>query len=120
MLINFKEAKQLVKIAEVIDILGIQINRRTGPQLRGKCPFHQSGNPKSISLAIHTVRNAWFCHMCKIGGDQFDLYAKTRHTTVYEAAIELCRRCAGRVPELPSSKEHRRGTVIGGSNNGEN
>jgi hypothetical protein len=103
-----------VPITAVLGLLGWQHRSRSGEQLRGPCPIHQSTSPKSRSFAVNIRRNIWYCHApaCKSGGNQLDLWAAATGLTEdpYQAALDLCEKLGLEVPYIEQPEQKRRRT----------
>lgn len=91
-LIDFEKLRGEVSIGQVLDLLDWRPVARSGPQLRGPCPIHQSQSERSRSFAVHTEKNAFCCQACGAQGNQLDLAAAAFELPLYAAARELCRR----------------------------
>ena len=103
--IDFAEAKRLVSIREVLELLNWKETSRRGPQLRGPCPVHKSTNEKSRSFSVNLERNAFQCFgkKCEAKGNQLDLYAAVTGLQIYDSTTQLFEKL-GR--ELPRLKRH--------------
>lgn len=90
-MLDFKVLNRQLSALAVIRSLGLEADTCTRHKWRGRCPFHQSGNLRSRSLAVDLQLRAWYCHRCKVGGDLIDLWAGVRGIGLYRAAEELLR-----------------------------
>ncbi len=95
--IDFRQARQEIRLAEVLTLLDYRLRQRCGEQLRGPCPVHGSHSPTSRCFAAHLGRNVWHCFRCGAGGNALDLWAALTKQGIYEAVLDLYRRL-GRTP----------------------
>lgn len=96
--IDFAAVRALVPIAKVLELLHWQPASRTGAQVRGRCPLHESESPRSRSFSVSLDTHRYRCFKCRSAGGQLELWAAHRRITVYEAALELCERLGIEVP----------------------
>lgn len=104
--VDFAVVKAAVPLSEVLRLLGWSPTYKQGKRCRGWCPLHSSDPHGSRIFA--TNGDQWYCHKCKTGGDQLELYARVRGLTLYGAAIELCKRVCLPVPWLRGDAFHFR------------
>jgi len=95
--IDFRQARQEIRLAEVLALLNYQPRQRQGEQLRGPCPVHRSQSATTRCFAAHLGRNVWHCFRCGAGGNALDLWAALTRQEIYEAVLDLYRRL-GRTP----------------------
>jgi DNA primase len=95
--IDFRQARQEVRLAEVLALLDYRPCRRAGEQWRGPCPVHGSTSATSRCFAAHLGENVWHCFRCGTGGNALDLWAAATKQAIYPAVLELYRRL-GRTP----------------------
>ena len=90
---------RLVKdAAQIVDIIGEHVAlKRTGANLKGRCPFHAEKTP---SFIVNPDRQSFHCFGCGEGGDVFTFLMKYHQLTFPEALQELARRYH---IELPAS-----------------
>src|SRR5262245_65369468 len=96
--IDFRQARQEVRLAEVLALLDYRPRRRAGAQLRGPCPVHKSTSATSRCFSAHLGKNVWHCFRCGAGGNALDLWAALTNQGIYEAVLELYRRLGRRPP----------------------
>jgi DNA primase len=97
--IDFEQMKHLIPMRDVLRLLGwVPLTSEAG-QGRGRCPIHNSTNPRSRSFA--TKDDGWYCHSCKLGGDQFTLWATCQRLPIYQAVMDLCRELGRSVAYRP-------------------
>ena len=87
-LIDYREVRRNVPLRRVLEILGFTRLREVRGTFRGYCPLGCAFRPNSATFDFG--RNIWFCHRCKAGGNQLDLFMRVRELTLYEAAVCLC------------------------------
>ena len=101
--IDYRAARALLPLVDVLGLLGFVPRRRHGQQLRGPCPVHRSRSATSRSFAAHRGENAWHCFGCGVGGNALDLWVAVTHQELYAAVLDLCQRLGRDVPCLESS-----------------
>jgi len=84
--VDFKAIKAAVTIGQVIDHYGIKL-KRTGRELRGRCPIHQGDGTESFHA--NTEKNAFHCFSCQAKGNVLDLVAAMEKCNVREAARRI-------------------------------
>jgi DNA primase len=99
--IDYRVARQRLRLAAVLDLLGFEARQRRGDQVRGRCPVHGSRTATSRSFAAHLGRNVWYCFTCGAGGNALDLWATVTRQELHAAVLDLCRRLGCDVPWLP-------------------
>src|ERR1043166_8561253 len=70
--VDFKAIKQSVTISQVLDRYGVKL-KRTGKELRGRCPIHQGEGAESFHA--NTEKNAFHCFSCQAKGNVLDFVA---------------------------------------------
>jgi DNA primase len=95
--IDFRQARQEIRLAEVLALLDYRPRRRGGGQLRGPCPVHGSTSATSRCFSAHLGKGIWHCFRCGAGGNALDLWAAATKQAIYPAVLELYRRL-GRTP----------------------
>jgi DNA primase len=95
--IAFRQARQEIRLAEVLTLLGYPPRQRGGEQPRGPCPVHGSKSATSRCFAAHLGRDLWHCFRCGAGGNALDLWAAVTKQEIYEAVLDLYQRL-GRTP----------------------
>ena len=106
--IDYRAARTLLPLADVLALLEFVPRRRLGPQLRGPCPVHASRSPTSRCFAAHLGKNAWQCFRCGAGGNALDLWAAVTRQPLHAAVVDLCQRLGRDVPWLPTARAARR------------
>ena len=105
--IDYRAARALLPLADVLTLLGFVPQRRWGVQLRGPCPVHGSRSATSRSFAAHLGKNAWHCFRCGAGGKALDLWAAVTRQPLHAAVLELCERLGRDVPWLAAAARPR-------------
>lgn len=83
MFLNFEEIKAANPISEVVERLGLNMNK-SGASLRGKCPVCESDGDRN--LVVTPDKGVYFCFSDGKGGDQLQLISHLRGCSVKEAA----------------------------------
>lgn len=99
-LIDFDALRQQVRMADVLQLVGVKITTLRADGARCPCPLHGSG-PGSRSLSVELRKGMWRCVKCGQGGNLLDFYACVRQLPLYEAAIELAGRLGVELPTKP-------------------
>jgi DNA primase len=106
--IDYRRARAVLPIAEVLALTGYTPRWRRGPQLRGPCPVHGSRSATSRVFAVHLGKNLYHCFRCGSGGNALDLWAALRRLPLHAAVIDLCQRLDQPVPLLEQAKPKQR------------
>jgi transposase-like protein len=96
--VDFDVLRREVTMQQVLNELGFQAIHCDDDQLRGPCPVHGSSSKHSRVFSVNLSEGRYYCHKCKSHGNQLELYAVARNTTVYQAAVDLCRALGRDVP----------------------
>jgi DNA primase len=99
--IDYREARQRVRLSEVLELLDFAATERSVGQVRGPCPVHRSRTPGSRSFAAHLGKGVWKCFGCGSGGNVLDLWAAVTGQPLHAAVIDLYGRLGREVPWLP-------------------
>src|SRR5690349_9153350 len=84
--VDFKAIKAAVGIEQVLDRYGAKL-KRTGKELRGRCPIHQGDGTNSFH--VNTDKNAFHCFSCQAKGNVLDFVAAMEKCSVRDAALRL-------------------------------
>jgi len=103
-LIDFKAVRMRIPIAKVLSILNYVPTSISQKSYYGRCPLGRC-HPRDKRFtrrcaSFDAELDVWYCHSCKEGGNQLELYADVKDLTLYEAAIELCLLCEIEIPVL--------------------
>jgi putative transposase len=104
--IDFDAVRAAVTIAAVLQLLGVTAARPQRAQQRGPCPLHGSTSGTSRCFSANLKANNFHCFKCGRGGNALDLWAQANQLTIYDAAIDLCRRLNVPLPTLAPNR-HR-------------
>lgn len=84
--IDFAELKEKVSIEQVLDMLGIELNKK-GHQLRGCCPIHDGDDDRQF--VVTPSKGLWYCFGGCHGGDMIKLVSKIENCPQKDAAIKI-------------------------------
>ena len=104
--VDFREARHIVSMAEVLALIGFAAGRTSGNQLRGPCPLHGSDD-RSLVFSANLAKHTFQCFKCRAAGNQLDLWARVTNCSLYDAALDLCRRLNRDIPWLRTGTEKR-------------
>jgi len=90
--IDYAKVRAAVSMTQVLEAVDFHATTSSGAQQRGPCPIHRSENTASRSFSVNTHKGAFRCFGCGKKGNQLDLYAAVNGLTLYDAAVELCKR----------------------------
>lgn len=96
--VDFNIVLSLVPMAKVLELAGFAARGASADQLHGPCPVHPSKSARSRSFSVNLAKGVCKCHKCGFCGNQIQLWARLNDTTVYQAAIDLCRHAGVQVP----------------------
>jgi DNA primase len=96
--IDFREARARVRIAEVLELMGLPARRVLGSTVRGPCPLHRSRSPTSRVFSVHLDKNVYHCFRCGAGGNALDLWAVWTGQPLHAAVVDLYQRLGRAVP----------------------
>jgi DNA primase len=85
--VDFKAIKAAVTIQAALDRYQINWLRKSGDELRGRCPIHQGEGPNAFH--VHLIKNAFNCFSCKARGNVLDFVAAMEKCSVRDAAMKL-------------------------------
>jgi DNA primase len=84
--VDFKTIKQTVTLEQVLGRYGIKL-KRTGKELRGRCPIHQGEGTDSFHA--NTEKNAFHCFSCQAKGNVLDFVAAMEKCSIRDAGLKL-------------------------------
>ena len=99
--IDYREARQRVRLSEVLGLLDFEPTARAVDKVRGPCPVHRSRTAGSRSFAAHLGKGVWKCFSCGSGGNVLDLWSAVTGQPLHAAVIDLYGRLGREVPWLP-------------------
>ncbi|MGH9828965.1 MAG: CHC2 zinc finger domain-containing protein, partial [Blastocatellia bacterium] len=85
--VDFRLIKDAVSMQMVLDQYNINWLRRSGDELRGRCPIHKGEGDRTFH--VNLVKGAFNCLSCKAHGNILDLVAALENCTVRDAALKL-------------------------------
>src|SRR5262245_60154628 len=96
--IDFDRVRREILMEPVLNLLGFRPRNRSGERWTGRCPLHESRWRRSRSFSVNVARGRYYCQECRSHGNQLELWAAATKQSVYQAAIDLCRRLGREVP----------------------
>jgi len=102
-LLDLRQARADIRLAEVLTLLGFSARARRGVQVRGPCPLHGSRSRSSRSFSAHLGKNVWHCFRCEASGNALDLWVQATGQPLYPAVLELYRRLGRVIPWRPAA-----------------
>jgi putative transposase len=98
--IDFAAVRAAITIAQVLALLGFRARSDYHGQQRGGCPLHGSTHGTSRCFSVNTNEQKYHCFKCGRSGNALDLWAAANRLSIYDAAIDLCRRLNVPLPTL--------------------
>lgn len=86
--VDFKLVKEAVTMEMVLEHYQINWLRKTGDNLRGKCPIHEAAEGER-AFHVSLAKNVFNCFSCKAKGNVLDFVAAKEEVSVREAALKL-------------------------------
>jgi DNA primase len=105
--IDFRLARQGVRITEVLELIGLAPWRVLGEQARGPCPLHGSRGARSRVFAVHLGKQVYHCFACGAGGNALDLWAAWTRQDLHAATVDLYQRLGREIPWLSCKSSTR-------------
>ncbi len=102
--IDYRRAREQLRLAEVLQLIGYEPRWRQGQQGRGPCPLHGSRSSGSRVFCVHLGKNLFHCFRCGAGGNALDLWAALQRLPLHAAVLDLCRRLHEPVPWVVDAK----------------
>lgn len=102
--LDYRALRAQIPIQAVLELMNYVPLRIRGDQWRGPCPLHgdSAQNLSESCFAVNVRKHVFFCHRCRRGGNQLDLWAAATQLPLYQAALDLCQRLRLDPPLLPS------------------
>jgi len=100
--IDYAKVREMVSLEQVLSLIQYRFLVKTKWRSYGQCPLKCSTGSRRGSFYL--AKNLWFCHACKRGGNQLDLYAAYTQQELYYATVQLCNRL-GIIPPLGTGPE---------------
>jgi DNA primase len=99
--IDYRQLRQQVSMAQVLDLLRFKATSRRGTQLRGPCPIPGCPSASRRSFSVNLTRQVYRCFACGSHGNPLDLWAAARHLPLHVAALDLSQAVNLIPPRLP-------------------
>ncbi len=97
--VDFERIRAVVTMEPVLNLLGFEPTSRSGSQWYGSCPLPDCGaGRRRRSFSVNVARGRYCCHRCGRHGNPLELWAAATQQSVYQAAIDLCRRLGCEIP----------------------
>jgi putative transposase len=109
--IDFSAVRSAITMTGVLGLLGFQPLTTHGAQQRGPCPLHGSTSGTSRCFSVNLTDQIFHCFRCGRSGNALELWAKATQQSIYDAALDLCRRLA--IP-LPTRNREEEPVALGG------
>ena len=84
--VDFKAIKQTVRISQILDHYGLKL-KKSGKELRGKCPIHQGEG--SDTLHVNIDKNVFHCFSCGAKGNILDFVCAMENCSLRDAGRKL-------------------------------
>jgi putative transposase len=115
--IDFAAVRAAITIGQVLTLLGFMPRSDYAGQQRGACPLHGSNHGTARCFSVNTNAHTFHCFKCGRSGNALELWAVANRLSIYEAAIDLCRRLNIQLPTLaPPIANREEETVALGPN----
>ncbi len=86
--VDFAEVRRVVTMAMLVDHYGIDWLRKTGDELRGRCPIHaQAKGERAFHISLE--KNVFNCFSCGAKGSQIDFCMAMEGISVRAAALKM-------------------------------
>ena len=85
--VDFKSVKSAVSMQMLLDHYQIHWLKKSGEELRGRCPIHQGEGQQSFHVSL--TKNAFHCFSCKARGNVLDFVGAMEKCSVREAAAKI-------------------------------
>ena len=69
--VDFQVVKRAVSLQAVLDHYGVNWLRKSGDELRGRCPIHKGEGQRTLS--VNLAKNAFRCYSCRKSAGQTTL-----------------------------------------------
>jgi DNA primase len=96
--VDFNRVRTEITMEQVLSLLGFQPVSRLRVQWYGSCPLHEPKPGRRRSFSVNVVNGRYYCHRCHSHGNQLELWAVATKQSLYQAAIDLCRRLGRDIP----------------------
>ena len=97
--VDFERIRAMVRMEQVLNLLGFEPLSRSGRQWYGRCPLPGCGaDRRRRSFSVNVASGRYYCHRCGRHGNPLELWAAATQQSVYQAGIDLCRRLGCEIP----------------------
>jgi len=96
-----EQIKYQLSITSVLNSLGYSIGAIRNGRGKIKCPLH---NDKHPSLIIYINNNSWWCPVCNVGGNQFNMWMQFRNCNFKTALHDLAELAGIKITKTISQK----------------
>jgi hypothetical protein len=97
--VDFERIRGVVTREPVLNLLGFEPTSRSGTQWYGRCPLQDCGTDRPRrSFWVNVASGRYGCHRCRSHGNPLELWAAATQQSMYQAAIDLCRRLDCEIP----------------------
>ncbi len=88
---ELERLKSEISLVRLVETKGVEL-RKHGPDLIGRCPFHDDRDP---SFVVSAAKNLWCCHgACQVGGSVVDFVMRAEGVS-FRHAVDLLREGVG-------------------------
>lgn len=94
--LDYGKVREQISLEQVLTLIGYTLLVKTKWRSYGRCPLHCCVASRAASFYLS--KNLWYCHRCKRGGNQLDLYVIKSGMDVFPAALDLCNRMRVKPP----------------------
>ena len=97
--VDFEVLRREIALAQVLNLLQWEPNSRNETQQYGPCPLRdcKTGRDQRC-FSVNLRLSRFYCHACRRHGNPLELWAEVRETSIYQAAIDLCKMLGRDVP----------------------
>ena len=85
--VDFRAVKAAVTMQAVLDRYKINWLRKSGGELRGRCPIHEGDGGDAFHVSV--TKNAFHCFSCRARGNVLDFVAAMEKCSVRDAAARM-------------------------------
>src|SRR5882672_10288138 len=85
--VDFKAVKSAVSMQKLLDRYQINWLRKSGGELRGRCPIHKGDGQDAFH--VNLTKNAFNCFSCHARGNVLDFVAAMEQCSVRDAGLKL-------------------------------
>jgi DNA primase len=103
--IDYQAVRSRIGMEEVLEQIGFLATTRKGPKLRGPCPLPHCRSQSPRTFSVHLAKKLYHCFTCKNQGNHLDLWAAVQQLTIYQAAIDLCKKANIPIPQHPAANK---------------